>query len=104
MYSTVDRSTQNFFALGAMAQFERDLIKDRQHGGIALAERCGVYTNRRKTLAAGKIAELSRYDDIITYAHFRVSAPEPLVVRMISRAPKVLFRNSNWLGTSLTRR
>jgi DNA invertase Pin-like site-specific DNA recombinase len=44
--------------LGAVAQFERDLIKERQREGIALAKQRGAYTGRKKALAAENIAEL----------------------------------------------
>lgn len=44
--------------LGAAAQFERDLIKERQREGIALAKRRGVYTGRKKALVAERIEEL----------------------------------------------
>ena len=33
--------------LGAVAQFERDLIKERQREGIALAKQRGAYTGRK---------------------------------------------------------
>jgi DNA invertase Pin-like site-specific DNA recombinase len=46
--------------LGAVAQFERDLIRERQREGIALAKRRGVYRGRRKALTAGQAAELRR--------------------------------------------
>jgi DNA invertase Pin-like site-specific DNA recombinase len=44
--------------LGAVAQFERDLIKERQREGIALAKQRGAYTGRKKALATEKIVEL----------------------------------------------
>ncbi|MCK6465372.1 MAG: recombinase family protein [Phycisphaerae bacterium] len=44
--------------LGAVAQFERDLIKERQREGIALAKKRGVYRGRRKKLSPDQIAEL----------------------------------------------
>lgn len=44
--------------LGGVAQFERDLIKERQKEGIALAKQRGAYTGRKKALPAEKIAEL----------------------------------------------
>jgi DNA invertase Pin-like site-specific DNA recombinase len=34
--------------LGGVAQFERDLIKERQREGIALAKQRGAYTGRKK--------------------------------------------------------
>ncbi len=44
--------------LGAVAQFERDLIKERQREGIALAKQRGAYTGRKKALVAERIEEL----------------------------------------------
>jgi len=44
--------------LGAVAQFERDLIKERQSEGIALAKQRGAYTGRKKALVAERIEEL----------------------------------------------
>lgn len=46
--------------LGAVAQFERDLIRERQREGIALAKERGVYLGRRKALAPERVAELRR--------------------------------------------
>src|SRR5579863_7906410 len=44
--------------LGAVAQFERDLIKERQREGIALAKQRGAYTGRKKALSTERIDEL----------------------------------------------
>jgi DNA invertase Pin-like site-specific DNA recombinase len=44
--------------LGAVAQFERDLIKERQREGIALAKQRGIYRGRKKSLAGEKVAEI----------------------------------------------
>jgi DNA invertase Pin-like site-specific DNA recombinase len=44
--------------LGAVAQFERDLIKERQREGIALAKQRGVYRGRKKALSEDRVAEL----------------------------------------------
>lgn len=44
--------------LGAVAQFERDLIKERQKEGIILAKKHGVYKGRKKSLSPDKIEEL----------------------------------------------
>lgn len=46
--------------LGAVAQFERDLIRERQKEGIALAKARGVYRGRRKALSPERAAELVR--------------------------------------------
>ena len=44
--------------LGAVAQFERDLIKERQREGIALAKQRGAYTGRKKALIPQRVEEL----------------------------------------------
>lgn len=44
--------------LGAVAQFERDLIKERQREGIALAKQRGVYRGRQRSLPPERAAEL----------------------------------------------
>jgi DNA invertase Pin-like site-specific DNA recombinase len=44
--------------LGAVAQFERDLIKERQREGIALAKQRGAYRGRKKALPADRAADL----------------------------------------------
>ncbi len=41
--------------LGAFAEFERSLIKERQLEGIALAKKNGVYKGRKKALSSDKI-------------------------------------------------
>ncbi len=46
--------------LGAVAQFERDLIRERQREGIALAKQRGVYRGRKKKLSPDQIEELAR--------------------------------------------
>jgi DNA invertase Pin-like site-specific DNA recombinase len=46
--------------LGAVAQFERDLIKERQKEGIALAKQRGVYRGRKKSLTDERMVELQR--------------------------------------------
>ena len=44
--------------LGAVGQFERELIRERQREGIALAKQRGVYRGRRRALSPERIAEL----------------------------------------------
>lgn len=46
--------------LGAVAQFERELIKERQREGIALAKKRGAYRGRKKALAAEAASEMIR--------------------------------------------
>jgi DNA invertase Pin-like site-specific DNA recombinase len=44
--------------LGAFAEFERALIKERQREGIALAKQRGVYRGRQKKLTPERVVEL----------------------------------------------
>jgi DNA invertase Pin-like site-specific DNA recombinase len=44
--------------LAAFGEFERDLIRERQREGIAIAKAKGVYKGRRKALNAEQTAEL----------------------------------------------
>ncbi|WDL96927.1 recombinase family protein [Alicyclobacillus sp. ALC3] len=46
--------------MGAVAQFERELIKERQREGIAVAKQKGVYTGRKPALTEQQAAELRR--------------------------------------------
>jgi hypothetical protein len=44
--------------MGAFAEFERSLIRERQKEGIALAKQRGAYKGRKKTLTPERAAEL----------------------------------------------
>jgi len=44
--------------LGAFAEFERSLIRERQREGIALAKKRGAYRGRKKALSPQMVAEL----------------------------------------------
>lgn len=44
--------------LGAVGQFERELIRERQREGIALAKQRGVYRGRKRALSPDRVAEL----------------------------------------------
>lgn len=46
--------------LGAVAEFERSMIRERQREGIAVAKAKGVYTGRKPALSAEQAAELRR--------------------------------------------
>jgi DNA invertase Pin-like site-specific DNA recombinase len=46
--------------MGAFAQFERELIRERQREGIALAKKTGAYRGRKPSLTPETIAELRR--------------------------------------------
>jgi DNA invertase Pin-like site-specific DNA recombinase len=44
--------------MGAFAEFERALIRERQREGISLAKQRGVYRGRKKALTPGQAADL----------------------------------------------
>ncbi len=44
--------------MGAFAEFERALIKERQREGIALAKKRGAYRGRKRSLSDEQIAQL----------------------------------------------
>ena len=44
--------------LGALAEFERALLRERQREGIALAKQRGVYRGRKKGLSAEQVAHV----------------------------------------------
>jgi len=46
--------------MGAFAEFERALIRERQREGIALAKQRGVYRGRKRSLSDKEIAEARR--------------------------------------------
>ncbi|GAC1361829.1 MAG: hypothetical protein NVSMB3_10080 [Acidobacteriaceae bacterium] len=46
--------------MGAFAQFERELIRERQREGIATAKRAGKYGGRKPSLGPERAAELRR--------------------------------------------
>jgi DNA invertase Pin-like site-specific DNA recombinase len=46
--------------MGAFAEFERALIKERQREGIAQAKKRGAFKGRRKSLSEAEVAELHK--------------------------------------------
>ncbi len=46
--------------MGAFAEFERALIRERQREGIALAKQRGAYRGRKKSLSPEQIATLKQ--------------------------------------------
>ena len=48
--------------MGAFAEFERSLIRERQREGIAVAKTKGVYAGRKPSLDADKVVELIAKD------------------------------------------
>ena len=57
-----DSPTANFLlsVMGAFAEFERALIRERQREGVALAKQCSAYRGRKKALADDQAIELRR--------------------------------------------
>jgi len=49
--------------MGAFAEFERSLIRERQREGIELAKKRGAYRGRRRSLNDDQVAELRRRVD-----------------------------------------
>ena len=70
--------------MGAFAEFERALIRERQREGIALAKKRGVYRGRKKTFS----------DDQVTALRARVAAGEPKaqVARDLGVSRETLYR------------
>ncbi len=48
--------------LGAFAQFERSLIRERQREGIAIAKAAGAYSGRKQALSGEQVKELLALD------------------------------------------
>src|ERR1035441_8825176 len=46
--------------LGAVAEFERSMIRERQRQGIELAKKRGVYRGRKPSLTAAQVAEIRK--------------------------------------------
>jgi DNA invertase Pin-like site-specific DNA recombinase len=46
--------------MGAFAEFERTLIRERQREGIAIAKQRGAYRGRKKALSEDKVSELKQ--------------------------------------------
>jgi DNA invertase Pin-like site-specific DNA recombinase len=46
--------------LGAVAEFERSLIRERQREGIAIAKAKGLYRGRKPSLNAGQVEDLRK--------------------------------------------
>ena len=62
MFTGDDSSMANLmqWVMGAFAEFERSLLRERQREGIALAKQRGAYRGRKRSLGAEQIAELIR--------------------------------------------
>jgi DNA invertase Pin-like site-specific DNA recombinase len=59
-FTSQDNAVSKFLlsVMGAFAEFERALIRERQREGIALAKRAGVYKGRKPSLTPERVREL----------------------------------------------
>jgi len=80
--------------MGAFAEFERALIRERQLEGIALAKQKGVYKGRKRTLTAGQVASI----------HQRVAAGEKKaqIAREFGISRETLYQYLKTVGNSNT--
>jgi DNA invertase Pin-like site-specific DNA recombinase len=62
--------------IGAFAEFERSLIRERQREGIALAKKAGVYKGRKPSLTVNRHSSYARE---LPLAKRRPPSPESLV-------------------------
>lgn len=56
-------STLLLNVMGAFAEFERELSKDRQREGIEIAKKKGVYKGRKKSLSQSQIEKIREMND-----------------------------------------
>jgi DNA invertase Pin-like site-specific DNA recombinase len=70
--------------VGAFAEFERALLKERQKEGIALAKKRGVYRGRKKSLQPEQIAELS--------SRIRAGEKKTIVARALGISRETLYQ------------
>jgi DNA invertase Pin-like site-specific DNA recombinase len=61
-FSSEDNAMSNLLlsVMGAFAEFERSLIRERQREGIALAKKAGVYKGRKPSLTPERAVELRK--------------------------------------------
>ena len=70
--------------MGAFAEFERALIRERQREGIAIAKQRGVYRGRKQALSAEQAAELRRLAD--------AGAPKAALARSFGISRETLYQ------------
>lgn len=61
-FTSEDNAMSNLLlsVMGAFAEFERSLIRERQREGIALAKKAGVYRGRKPSLTGEQVTELRK--------------------------------------------
>ena len=59
-FTSEDNAMSNLLlsVMGAFAEFERSLIRERQREGIALAKKAGVYKGRKPSLTPDRVSQL----------------------------------------------
>jgi len=70
--------------MGAFAEFERALIRERQREGIALAKQRGVYRGRKKALGPEAVADLHR--------HVAAGEPKAQIARDLGISRETLYQ------------
>jgi DNA invertase Pin-like site-specific DNA recombinase len=70
--------------MGAVSEFERSLIRERQREGIALAKLRGVYRGRSRSLRPDRLEELRR--------RVRTGEPKAEVARQFGISRQSLYR------------
>lgn len=62
LFTGEDNAMSNLLlnVMGAFAEFERSLMRERQREGIALAKKAGVYTGRKPSLTPAEVAEIRK--------------------------------------------
>jgi DNA invertase Pin-like site-specific DNA recombinase len=62
IFTSEDNAMSNLLlsVMGAFAEFERSLIRERQREGIALAKKAGVYKGRKPSLSNEQVTDLKR--------------------------------------------
>jgi len=86
--------------MGAFAEFERALIRERQREGIALAKQRGAYRGRKKSLSSERIAELRQRVEAgeqktklaREFGISRETLYQGTVAKLAMRQPFVLFK------------
>lgn len=78
-------STLLLSVMGAFAEFERSLIKERQREGIELAKKRGVYKGRKPKLSAAQIKEIRELD--------AKGVPKAKIARDFNISRKTLYDN-----------
>ena len=75
--------------LGSVAQFEREMMLERQREGIARAKAGGKYTGRPRTTEPQQVLDLKNQGRSIKEIMVSLSISRPSVYRLISEAKAV---------------